>query len=181
MSSLIDDASRPPLRMCIGRLLSSCVRADIAVGHVRLSVLDLTADETRGIQQCRILLGRLEARALTDFGFVDAGSDERLLALLAFLGSGRVEIRSAGLGAWSPDFSIYRGLSGAAHGSACLIGAHYFRDPVISNGPSLTALLDDEDSVERALVRFEALWERSHDVLEPVIAAIRQRQSFSAA
>jgi hypothetical protein len=181
MSSLIDDASQPSLRVHIGRLLSSCGKADIAVSHVRLSVLDLTADETRGIRQCRILLGRLEARALSDFGFVDAGSGDRLHALLAFLDSGRVLIRSAGLGAWSPDFSIYRGLAGTAHGSACLIGAHYFRDPVTANGPSFTALLDDADSVERALARFDALWERSHDVLEPVIAAIRQRQSFSAA
>jgi len=180
MSSLIDDASQPSLRVYIGRLLSTCARADIAVGHVRLSALDLAGDETRGIQQCRILLGRLEARALTDFGFVDERSDERLYGLLEFLGSGRVEIRSAGLGAWSPDFSIYRGLSATAHDGACLIGAHYFRDPV-TNGPSFTALLDDADSVARALTRFEALWERSHDVLEPVIAAIRQRHSFSAA
>ena len=181
MSSLIDDASQPSLRVHIGRLLSTCARADIAVGHVRLSALDLAGDETRGIRQCRMLLGRLEARALTDFGFVDERSDERLHALLDFLDSGRVEIRSAGLGAWSPDFSIYRGLSVGAHDSACLIGAHYFRDPITANGPSFTVLLDDADSVERALGRFEALWERSHDVLEPVTAAIRQRQSFSAA
>lgn len=208
MSLLIDDAAQPSLRVHIGRLLSTCARADIAVSHVRLPALDLTANETRRVQHCRILLGRLEARALMDFGFVDEHSDERLHTLLQFLGSGRVEIRSAGLGAWSPDFSIYRELSGDAHGdacavdaqddayavgnhgnarpvgrhgSACLIGAHYFRDPMTSNGPSFTALLHDADAVACALARFEALWERSHDVLEPVVAAIRHRQSFSAA
>jgi hypothetical protein len=179
MYTLIDDVSQPTLRFYIGRLLSDCVRADIAVGHVRLSALDLTADETRGIRHCRILLGRLEARALTEFGFVDERSDERLHALLDFLDSGRVEIRSAGIGAWWPDFSIYRESIGV-RGGACLVGAHYFRDPVTANGPSFTALLRDDDAVACALSRFEELWERSHDVLEPVIAAIRHRQSFSA-
>lgn len=179
MCMLIDDVSQPTLRFHIGRLLSACTRADIAVSHVRLSALDLTAKETRGILYCRILIGRLEARALTDFGFADDRSDERLHALLEFLDSGRTEIRSAGIGAWSPDFSIYREPIGV-RGGVCLIGAHYFRDPVTANGPSFTALLRDENAVACALSRFESLWERSHDVLEPVIAAIRHRQSFSA-
>jgi hypothetical protein len=176
--TLIDDGSRPTLRERIGRLLSTCASAEIAVSHIRLAALDLTERETRGVKRCRILLGRLDARALTDFGFPDTGVDDRMRALLAFIESGRVEIRSAGLGAWSPDFSVYRGLSDG--GSACLVGAHYFREPPSPNGPSFTALITDTHSVALALARFEALWERSHDVLEPVASAVHRRQSFSA-
>jgi hypothetical protein len=176
MTALIDDRSRPALREQIGRLLSTCARAEIAVGNVRLPALDLTDSETRGVRQCRILLGRLEARALAGFDVPGAGAETRLRALLAFLCSGRVEVRSAGLGAWSPDFSLYRGLPDGS--SAGLVGAHYFREPPSTNGPSFTALVTDAGAVALALARFEALWERSHDVLEPVVSAVRRRQSF---
>ncbi|HSK20259.1 MAG TPA: hypothetical protein VK912_13990 [Longimicrobiales bacterium] len=177
MSTLIDDATRPPLRRRIGHLLARCAYAEIAVGHIRLAALDLAEDETRSVRRCRILLGRLEVRALTDFGFTDPDVEKRMAALLAFLESGRVEIRSAGLGAWSPDFSTYRRPDGAE--CACLVGAHYFREPPSPNGPSLTALLTDPYSVALALARFETLWARGHDVLEPVVSAVHKRQSFS--
>jgi hypothetical protein len=179
MSVLIDDDARPALREHIGRLLSTCTTADIAVGHIRLAALDLDDRETRAVRRCRILLGRLDARALSDVGF-DNDYDERgMQTLCAFLESGRIEIRSAGLGAWAPDFSVYRGLPDG--GGAVLIGAHYFRAPPMAHGPSFTALLTDGHSVATAAARFEALWRRSHDVHEPVITAVRRRQSFSAA
>jgi hypothetical protein len=202
MMTLLDETARPTLRERIGRLLSECSSAEIAVGSIRLAVLDLTEHETRGVERCRILLGRLDARALSDAALSDARIEDQLRALLGFLESGRVEIRSAGLGAWSPDFSIYRGRAatcdragdagragagdgagyrGGAATGACLVGAHYFREPPSPNGPAFTALLTDAHSIATALARFEALWERSHDVLEPVVSAVHRRQSFSAA
>lgn len=194
MATLVDDTTRPALRERIGRLLAECDRAEIAVGSVRLAALDLTEHETRGVRRCRILLGRLEARTLTEVGVGDAGIDDRMQSLRAFLESGRVEIRSAGLSAWSPDFSIYRGHAvppqprsdrgtgdgRAGGGATCLIGAHYFHEPP-TNGPAFTTVLTDPQSVATALARFETLWTRSHDVLEPVVSAVYRRQSFSAA
>lgn len=180
VNRLIDDVSRPSLREHIGRLLSTCTSAEIAVNHVRLAALDLSEHETASVARCRILIGRLEARSLTDFGFGDADAPVRLRALREFLQSGRVEVRSAGLGAWAPDFSVYRGLSGPGPGSACLIGAHYFREPTCQHGPSFTALMTDAQSVAIAVARFEALWDRSHDVLEPLLFAVLQGRSFGA-
>lgn len=179
MSMLIDDASRPTLRERIGGLLATCTYAEIAVANIRLAALDLAEHEIRNVRRCRILIGRLDARALTEFGHPDPGLDERLRTLLSFLQSSRVEVRSAGLGAWSPDFSVYRGLPDGA--SACLVGAHYFREPPSLTGPSFTALMADAASVALAHARFETLWRRSHDVLEPVVSAVHRRQSFSAA
>jgi hypothetical protein len=178
VTALIDDRSRPTLREQIGQLLTSCTTADIAVGHVRLAALDLTPAETRGLRRCRMLLGRLDASALSDFGYPDDRVDAHMQTLRAFLESGRVEIRSAGLSAWSPDFSVYRGMRDG--GSICLMGAHYFRDPVAVNGPSFTAMLTDVMSVTAAVARFDALWDRSHDVIEPVLTAVHRRQSFCA-
>lgn len=179
MSMLIDDLSRPTLRERIGHLLSTCTCAEIAVAHIRLAALDLAEHEIRNVRRCRILIGRLDARALTDFGHADPDMDERLRTLLSFLESSRVEVRSAGLGAWAPDFSVYRGLPDA--GSACLVGAHYFREPPSLTGPSFTALMPNAGAVAVVQARFEALWRRSHDVLEPVVSAVRRRQSFGAA
>jgi hypothetical protein len=174
MSTLIDDRSLPSLRQRIGALLGSCTRADIAVGHIRLAALDLTEPETRHVERCRILLGRLEVRSLVDFGPDDDAATSRLSELLRFLESGRVEVRSAGIGAWTPDFSVYRG---APDGDACLIGSHYFREPAVE-GATFTTFLTDAASVALALERFGELWQRSHDVYEPVLTAVARRQSF---
>lgn len=173
MSMLIDDRSRPTLRAIIGRLLLAAAAADIAVGHIRLAALDLSDAELGAVRRARILIARLDAGALDDIAAAAPSPDP----LLRFLRSGRVEVRSAGAGAWSPDFSIYRG---AQTGDACLIGAHWFRVPVVSAGPSFTALLTEPDAVARALDRFETLWRRSHDVLEPVIDAVARRRSLHA-
>lgn len=177
MCMLIDETSAPSLRAHITRLLATCSSADIAVGSIRPAGLDLTAAEVRDVRRCRILIGRLDASALVDLGH-DRRAPARMKTLLDFLTSGRVQVRSAGIGAWSPDFSVYHATPN--DGSACLIGAHYFSEPLSSHGPSFTALLTDRAAVAAAAARFERLWSGSHDVIGPVIDAIRQRQSFCA-
>lgn len=169
MNPLIDQRSVPTLRERIGRLLATCHSADIAVSHIRMTAVDLTDRETVSVTRARILLARLEARALGELG-PDHGPLRR------FLESGRVQVRSAGIGAWTPDFSIYRG---SCAGDVCLVGAHWFREPVVP-GPAFTAVLTDPESVATALRRFDELWRRGHDVLEPVIAALARGQSFDA-
>ena len=174
MKVLLDERSRPPLRAVIGTLLASCDEADVAVTHVRIAALDLRADEVARVQRCRFLLGRLDAHSLSTA--VPSGEDrrERVAVLLRFLRSGAIEVRSAGMCAWTPDFSIYRGLRGDGDiHSACLIGAHYFHGPA-EYGPSFTLAIDDDVAVRRAERRFEEMWKRSHDALPAVVHAIEQ-------
>jgi hypothetical protein len=76
--------------------------------------------------------------------------------------------------AWTPDFSVYRGLCGGGRiRAACLIGAHYFYEPH-EHGPSFTWIVDEDIAVQRATGRFEEIWERSHDALPAVLHAIEQ-------
>jgi hypothetical protein len=174
MKVLLDERSRPPLRAVIGALLASCDEADVAVTRVRIAALDLRADEVARVRRCRFLLGRLDAYALG--AAVPSGEDrrERVAALLRFLRSGAIEVRSAGMCAWMPDFSIYRGIRSGGHiHAACLIGAHYFHEPA-EHGPSFTLAIDDDVAVRRAERRFEEMWQRSHDALPPVVHAIEQ-------
>ena len=110
MRTLIDEHSSPSLRTVIGRLLASAGCADFAVSNIRLAMLDLTESELSRIRRCRILLGRLDARALCSADH--SAADLTARALLHFIDSGRVEIRNGRLATWAPDFSVFRELDG---------------------------------------------------------------------
>jgi hypothetical protein len=177
--ALLDEHSTPSLRSHIGRLLTTAHHADVAVRNIRLAALDFTFEEMRAVRHCRLLLGRLEATGLSelrhgrDQAALDAvspgGVAVQMEALLEFLDSGRIEIRSASLGAWAPDFSVFHF---AGDRSLCLLGAHYFHEPPFTLGPSFTAALRDPDAVRTAAARFAEIWARSHDVMHPVRHAI---------
>ncbi|CAN5628103.1 hypothetical protein BH23GEM9_BH23GEM9_05240 [soil metagenome] len=193
MTCLMDEQTTPALRQVIGSLLRSATHADIAVMQIRLAAIDLGANEFSALRRCRILLGRLDAQELASLGAPGDSAQLHLHALHAFLTSGRAQIRSAGMAAWSPDFSVYRdagigsdssGTGGAAsisgHRServgrgACIVGAHYFHRPVVDDGPSLTCVMTDAPSVNLAHRRFDDLWDRAHDVHAAVVGAIER-------
>ena len=144
---------------------------DFAVNRIRLANLDLAREEIDGIQ-CRVLLGRLDASTLLDTDTARVGAVE---GLIGWARSGRLAVRSAGIGAWTPDFSVYHGVSG----SRCLLGAHYFGSPQLTVGPSFTVVTDDPASVAMLQRRFNRLWERSHDVL-PAIVGVLERVRVGA-
>ncbi len=169
---LLDETSSPELRKVIGRLLKESGTVDMAIGRIRLANLDLTEKEIAGPRQCRVLLGHLDASMLLDAGAARSGAVTRLAH---WTRSGRLEVRSAGIGAWTPDFSIYHGAAGV-----CLIGAHYFGSPQLIMGPSFTIASRDADVRARLQTRFNGLWERSHDVL-PAIARVLENVGVGAA
>jgi hypothetical protein len=168
----LDEASVPSLRHVIGSLLAGAERADIAVSSVRLAAIDLSPAETDGVLTCRILLGRLDSRELESLGAHGARARAHLSVLRAFLCSGRVSVRSAGMAAWLPDFSLYVRRDHGVEHTTCILGAHYFRQPAITDGPSLTAVLEHEGTAVVLQRRFETLWDGAHDVLPAVVAAV---------
>lgn len=158
---VIDERSRRPLRAIIGELLVAAESVDIAIARVRLAALDLSDDEVRGPALCRVLLGQLDASTLLDATGERGGPRPELRGLADWLASERLQVRSAGIGAWTPDFSVFRARDRTA---TSLVGAHYFGSPQLTVGPSVTSILRDPATARLLEGRFQQLWERAHDV-----------------
>jgi len=177
---LLDERSSPPLRQVIGELMTGAERVDFAIARIRLANLDLSEAEVTGPDRTRVLLGHLDASTLLDAGAADRTA---VAGLIRWARSGRLEVRSAGIGAWTPDFSVYQGAAGETeadtNGGACLVGAHYFGSPQLTVGPSFTVVSTAADVRETLARRFDALWDRSHDVL-PAIVDVLERARGSA-
>lgn len=165
---IVDERSERTLRAVIGELLLDATRADIALAKVRLAALDLTEAEVQGPAHCRVLLGQLDASTLAD-ATESRHDSQGLHRLAAWLSSDRLEVRSAGLGAWTPDFSVYENTSGA-HTS--IIGAHYFGSPQLAVGPSVTVIDPRTDAARLLRARFEELWARAHDVAPAILTVL---------
>lgn len=164
---LVDERSSPRLRTVIGTLLESATSVDLAVARIRLASLDLTDEEVAGPRRCRVLLGQLDASTLLD---ARAAPGDAVVRLTDWALSGRLEVRSAGIGAWTPDFSVYH----RPDGSTCLLGAHYFGSPHLTVGPSFTVVTDSPGTRRLLGRRFEELWSRSHDVLPAILRVLEQ-------
>lgn len=174
---LLDDRSRPDFRRTYGTLLSRATHLDVALTHLRLATLDLSEAEIARIARVRLLLaqvsaGALDAEALAVFNRGDRAAHLRRLSLL--LDAGRVEVRSAPLAGWSPDFSIF----GAEDGPfAIVVGPHRF-ERLGLGGPSLASVHGGEEAL-RTLGRFEEIWALAHDVA-PAISGILARGARDA-
>lgn len=167
---LLHERGPVSVRARIGVLLSRAATADFAVARIRLSALDLTAEETAGVRRCRVLLGRLDAGMLLDAAeSAPSGAAERLAVLGGFAASGRLEVRAAGMAEWEPDFSVFGGTPAAA-----LLGAHFFGAPYPVAGPSFTAFFTEPSAVAILGSRFGELWALGHDVL-PAVADVLER------
>lgn len=168
---VVDERSERTLRTVIGELLVDATRADIALAKVRLAALDLTKAEVQGPALCRVLLGQLDASTLADAATESRHSRQGLHRLAGWLTSDRLEVRSAGLGAWAPDFSVFETRSGIL---TSLIGAHYFGIPQLAVGPSVTVIDPRAETAGLLRGRFEELWARAHDVA-PAILTVLER------
>ena len=167
---VVDERGAVPVRDRIGRLLSGASTADFAVARIRLAALDLQPGEVAGLDRCRVLLGQLDAGTLLEVAeAVPMTARGRLEVLASWARSGRLEVRSAGIAGWTPDFSVFRGPSDAA-----LLGAHYFGSSHPSVGPSLTAVLRERHTIDLMAARFDELWALGHDVL-PAVRNVLER------
>ena len=165
---VLDEAASPPLRLLIGRLLSIADRADVAVEHVRLGAVDLTAPELKRVQ-VRLLVGRLDVAELADLDLALA-PQQRLGTIADFLDSGRLDLRAAGLLRWRPDFGVFE--LPPPHGPIALVGAIYFHDAAVTGGPALTCILRSPAAIARLRRRFDELWVQARDVRDVLRAEL---------
>jgi hypothetical protein len=170
---LLDELHVPSVRETMGRLFSTAQGVDLAIARVRLAAVDLRADEISSLQRCRLLLSTVDANLLHDSsGQTSPERRKTVERLIAWAGSGRLELRSCGILAWSPDFSIYHHDAGAR--SVALVGAHYFQSMFSGHGTALTCVIRQQAAVRHAAGRFEELWSSGYDVLPVVVDALTQ-------
>jgi hypothetical protein len=156
-----------------GSLLSGSQSADTAILRIRLGAVDLTDEELSRLKRYRILVAEVNARTVEQETYAlsaDPARRENLFRVLDLLREQRMEIRSAPLGGWSPDFTVFFGDRGPR---ALLLGLHWFRRPFPHRGPAWAIQLGTEDA-RRAQVRFHDLWKRSHDI-GPAIRRLMER------
>jgi hypothetical protein len=170
---LIDERSRPGFRELFGRLARRATALDVALTHLRLSTLDLSDRELASVRRIRLLLAEVSAVSLDAEAHAllhRAPTAANLRRLAALLTLGTIEVRSAPLGGWAPDFSIFRNDEGPC---AALIGPHRFDRGAGHEGPVLASLHGARDAA-RLGARFADIWGRGHDI-RPAIAGILAR------
>lgn len=160
---LFDERRRPDFRDVFGALARRARSVRTAVTRVRLTSVDLGPEELVSLERFRVLLSELNALRLEAEAHALAHQRRRApnLRLLArLLESGILEVRSAPLGGWSPDFTVFEEPTGP---SWVLSGFHAFERPYPHRGPALASLHGTE-AAALAGRRFDELWDAAHDV-----------------
>lgn len=161
--TLLDERGRPDFRDIFGALARRSGRILTAVTRVRITTLDLTEEEVAGITRFRVLLTELNALRLDTEAKVLVHHPKRagtVLLLARLLEEERLQVRSAPLGGWSPDFTVF---SPVNEPPVALLGYHWFERPYPHRGPALSTCFQGEGA-RLAARRHEELWENAHDV-----------------
>lgn len=162
-SALFDERTRPDFRDVFGTLVRDSIDIAVAVTRVRLSTLDLKPSDLERMESLRVLVVELNALTLGAEARLiqaDPRRGPRVSFFRGLLETGRLEVRSAPLGGWSPDFSVFSDGDGPR---AVLSGPHWFERPYPHRGPAFGAVHFGEAATGAAR-RYGELWESAHDV-----------------
>lgn len=162
-SFLIDERSRPDFKDVFRHYVRRSSNVATAVTRVRLSTLDLDEKDFSGVESLRVLVAELNALTLDAEARLinsDRRRAPRVDLMRRMLEEGRLEVRSAPLGGWSPDFTVFGGSDGV---DCVLAGFHWFERPYPHRGPALGSV-HFGDSAALAARRHAELWEGAHDV-----------------
>jgi hypothetical protein len=170
---LLDGRTGPGARAALGGLLARSTTADLAVGRVRLAAIDFRDADLASLDRCRVVLGQLDVHALIDAAESATRSPvagANVAVLRRFIGTGRLELRSAGASRWRPDLCVLRGagLRRFSVGCELSIVGHLGIGLDAERGSSLTCLLAGEDACRVTAGAFDRLWADAHDVLDVV-------------
>lgn len=169
---LLEERSSPDFRAAFGTLARGSQGLDVAVARIRLSGIDLTPEELASVEAIRLLVARLDAPALraeAEAVLLDPEKARNLEYLVHRLRAGAIQVRSAPLGGWAPDFTVFRR---GGRPWSLLVGLHWFARPFPHGGPALASVhgAAAASTVER---RFEELWRRAHDIGPAVFDLLR--------
>lgn len=178
-SGLLDERIPTNFRVVFGDLLSRSSSVEIAILRIRLAAVDLSEGELGKVKRFRVLVAEANAQTVEEEAYaltMDPLKRENLTRVLGLLRSDILEIRSAPLGGWSPDFSIFSGEGGPRD---LLLGLHWFHQPFPHRGPAWAARFGANEAC-RAHLRFLELWEGAHDI-GPAIRKLMERTALRRA
>jgi hypothetical protein len=172
---LLDERSRPHFREVYGYHAARSVALDAAVGRIRLAGMSLGLRELKGLKRIRLLLAEMNALSFgaeADALAAHPARRSRLAFLSSLLDENRLDVRTAPLAGWSPDFSVFHGpgssvCDGTLGDPVLMVGPHWFESPYPHRGPAFGVVLAGPPAA-RAGARFEELWGSGHDVRAPV-------------
>lgn len=159
---LIDDPGA--VRRTVRRLLARSARADLAIRRLRLAALRFDGGDLDRVR-VRLLVGRLDVDTVAGAPGAAVFEDRRkaeLERLREVVRAGRVQVRTAGMMRWDPDFSVFR--QARSGGGLVLVGSHRFDVPDPGPVRPLCAGLLGARRVAVARERFEGLWAGGYDV-----------------
>jgi hypothetical protein len=175
---IVAEASSPDPRRVLGRLLRRSTCFDLAIGRVRLASIDFSVRDLLPVERCRVIVGGFDNRAL--LGAVGAAAAvpahaRNLRSLKKIIATGRLQLRSAGLWRWEPDFCL---ASGAGlrpwfpAGTAAMVGCLGLSGPLACTIPRFACLVGGTPSTDVIRGSFDRLWVAGHDILDVVAAAL---------
>ncbi|MEM7417414.1 MAG: hypothetical protein AAF389_18120 [Gemmatimonadota bacterium] len=180
---LFDERSRPNFSDRFRELARTSSDIATAITRVRLTTLDLTAADFEKLEHYRVLVAELNALTLDSEARLisaDVRRAPRVDLFRELIESGRLEVRAAPLGGWSPDFTVFSEDGGPR---AVLVGYHWLEHPFPLRGPALAAI-HGTHAAERAALRHAELWAQAHDVgpaLWSILSKARARPTNSSA
>lgn len=160
---LLDERGRPDFRDVFGALVGRSADVAVAITRVRLSTIELQEADLARLESLRVLVVELNALTLDAEARLiraDPRRASRVTLFRSLLESGRLEVRSAPLGGWSPDFTVFSDPDGP---HAVLSGKHWFERPYPHRGPAI-ATVHFDDAARLAARRHSELWDAAHDV-----------------
>jgi hypothetical protein len=160
---LLDERGRPDFRDAFGALAARASQILTAVTRVRLSTVDLRRHDLPELESMQVLVSEMSALSLDSEarGLMQMpGRAPNVRFLIGLLEEGCLEVRSAPLGGWAPDFTVFVEPEGPR---AVMLGFHAFERPYPHRGPAL-ASLHGGDGARLAAIRHRELWESAHDV-----------------
>lgn len=170
---LLDERGPVQFRAVFGNLLSESSAVDTAILNIRLGAVDFSSLELDALRRLRVLVAEVNAQTVEGEAHamaVDPQKRRNLARLLKLFREGILEVRSAPLGGWSPDFTVFSEESGP---HSLLIGLHWFQWPFPHRGPAWAARFGPPEA-HRAHRRFQHTWEKAHDI-SPAIRRLMER------
>jgi hypothetical protein len=165
--ALLHERGEPDFRAVYGRLFAEAARVQVAIRKIRLAGMSLSRTELTAPRRIEVVLAEInaltfasEAEALA----LQTDGRDRLEVLSRLLGSGVLEVRSAPLAGWAPDFSVFEAADAARGGARrALLGPHWFHRPFPHRGPAFASLHQGRHAA-LAGDRFNELWTSAYDV-----------------